>query len=139
MRADEKIEGDRAFRSRNGYADLLDIFRQELIETGLRVQTETIVESIAWSKGGAVVTARRGKESLRLVTKRVLITLPLGVLQVSGRDGGAVRFTPGLPAKKLAALKTLQMGKVIRVTLRFRSRFWDQYVRIKTTARLSLV
>jgi monoamine oxidase len=125
MRADEKIEGDRAFRSRNGYDDLLDIFRQELIETGVRVQTETIVESIAWSKGRAVVTARRGRKSLRLVAKRVLITLPLGVLQVSGRDSGAVRFTPSLPAKKLAALKKLQMGKVIRVTLRFRSRFWD--------------
>ena len=38
MRAEETIEGDRAFRSRNGYDDLLNIFRQELIEAGVRVQ-----------------------------------------------------------------------------------------------------
>jgi monoamine oxidase len=125
MHAEEKIEGDRAFRSRNGYDDLLDIFRQELIECDLRVQTRTIVDSIAWSKGSVVVTAYHGRESLTLVAKRVLITLPLGVLQASSRDGGRVRFTPSLPAKKLSALKTLQMGKVIRVTLRFRTRFWD--------------
>jgi hypothetical protein len=111
VRVDEKIEGDRAFRSRNGYADLLDIFRQELIETGVRVQTETIVESITWSKGRAVVTARRGKESLRLVAKRVLITLPLGVLQVSGRDSGAVRFTPSLPAKKFDRPQDIANGE----------------------------
>jgi monoamine oxidase len=125
MRAEERIEGDRAFRSKNGYDGLLDIFRQELIETGACVQTETIVESIAWSKGRAVVNAHQGRKSLRLVAKRVLVTLPLGVLQASGRHSGAIRFTPNLPLKKLQALKTLQMGKAIRVTLRFRTRFWD--------------
>jgi monoamine oxidase len=125
MRAEEQIEGDRAFRSRNGYDDLLDIFRQELIESGVRVQTETVVKSIAWSRGRATVTARQDRKSLRLVAKRVLITLPLAVLQAPGRGSGAIRFSPNLPSKKLEALKTLQMGKVIRVTLRFRTRFWD--------------
>src|SRR5438552_1113001 len=80
MRAEGKIEGDRAFRSRNGYRDLLDIFRQELIETGAHAQTDTIVESVAWLRGRAEVTAHQGRQSLRLVAKRVLITLPLGVL-----------------------------------------------------------
>jgi monoamine oxidase len=125
MRAERKIEGDRAFRSRNGYDDLLDIFRQELIETGVRVQTETVVKSIAWSRGRGLVTARQDRKSLRLVAKRVLVTLPLGVLQAPGRDSGAIRFSPNLPQRKLEAIKTLQMGKVIRATLRFRIRFWD--------------
>jgi monoamine oxidase len=125
MRAEETIEGDRAFRSRNGYDDLLNIFRQELIEAGVRVQTETIVESIAWSRGRAVVMAHKDRNPLRLVAKRVLVTLPLGVLQASSRETGAVRFIPNLPFKKVHALKMLQMGKVIRVTLRFRTRFWE--------------
>jgi monoamine oxidase len=125
MRAEEKIEGDRAFRSRNGYDDLLNIFRQELIEAGVRVQTDTIVKSIAWSRGRGLVTARQDRKPVRLGAKRVLVTLPLGVLQTLGRDSSAIRFSPNLPLKKLEALKTLQMGKVIRVTLRFRTRFWD--------------
>jgi monoamine oxidase len=125
MQAEEKIEGDRAFRSKNGYDDLLDIFRRELIETGAHVQNETVVESIAWSRNSAEVRACRARKSLRLVAKRVLVTLPLGVLQSSDRETGAVRFTPSLPHKKIQALKTLQMGKVIRVTLRFSTLFWE--------------
>jgi monoamine oxidase len=125
MRAEKKIEGDRAFRSKNGYDDLLNIFRQELIETRVLIQTETIVESIDWSRTPTVLTVRQANKSVRLTGKRVLVTLPLGVLQASDHETGAVRFTPNLPPKKLDALKTLQMGKVIRVTLRFRTRFWE--------------
>jgi monoamine oxidase len=125
MRAEKKIDGDRAFRSKNGYDDLLDFFRQELIESETRVQTETVVESIAWSRGRAVVTAHQASKSLRLLAKCVLVTLPLGVLQASRRETGAVRFMPSLPPKKLEAIKTLQMGKATRVTLRFRNRFWE--------------
>jgi monoamine oxidase len=124
MRAEEKIDGDRAFRSKNGYDDLLDIFRRELAETGARVQTETIVDSVAWSKGFVEVTANRGGEPLKLVAKRLLVTMPLGVLKAS-IGGGGVQFTPHLPLRKRKALETLLMGKVIRVTLRFRTRFWD--------------
>lgn len=36
-----------------------------------------------------------------------------------------MRFDPPLPAKKLAALEKLEMGKVIRIVLRFRERFWE--------------
>ena len=124
MRAEEKIEGDRSFRSRNGYNDLLDILRQELMETGCQVQMGTVVESVAWSKGRVVVSGHHKRRSLRVIAKRVLVTLPVGVLQAPARQPGAVRFTPQLPANKLEALKTLRMGKVIRVTLRFRTQFW---------------
>jgi monoamine oxidase len=124
MRAEEKIEGDRAFRSKNGYDDLLNIMRQELIETGTIVQTETVVDSVAWAKGRVEVTAHKGGKSFKLFAKRALVTLPLGVLQASTPDLGAVRFMPPLPRKKLEALSRLAMGKVMRVTLRFRSRFW---------------
>jgi monoamine oxidase len=125
MRAEKKIEGDRAFRAKNGYEDLLDIFRQQLMETGVDLQTETVIKSISWSRGRALITAYQSGKSRKLVAKRVLVTLPLGVLQASSQETGAVRFSPGLPAKKLAALETLRMGKVIRATLRFRTRFWE--------------
>jgi monoamine oxidase len=125
MRAEEKIEGDRAFRAKNGYNDLLNILRQELIETGTTVQTEKVVDSIAWAKGQVEVMAHRDGKSFKLSARRVLVTLPLGVLQASTQDLGAVRFVPPLPRKKVDALSRLAMGKVMRVTLRFRSRFWE--------------
>jgi monoamine oxidase len=125
MQAEEKIEGDRAFRSVNGYADLIDLFRQELAQSGVDVQTEIVVCSVGWSRDHVEITARRSSELCKFVTGRVLVTLPLAVLQVAAEETGAVRFTPALPREKLEALQKLEMGKAIRVTLRFRHRFWD--------------
>jgi len=125
MRAEEKIEGDRAFRSANGYEDLIDIFRQELMQGGVVIQHETVVKSVNWSRDQVEIIAYKGNESCRFTAPRMLVTLPLGVLQASADDTGPVRFIPALPREKLAALKNLEMGTVLRVTLRFRRRFWD--------------
>jgi monoamine oxidase len=47
------------------------------------------------------------------------------VLQANAGEAGAVPFDPPLPGQKHDALATLMMGKVMRVTLRFRDRFWE--------------
>jgi monoamine oxidase len=125
MRAEERIEGDRAFRSANGYQDLLDIFYQELAQVGIHTQTETVVESVDWKQGHAELSTHGVSESRKFDTARVLVTIPLGVLKAAVNDDGVVQFTPALPRTKLDALAKLEMGKVIRVTLRFRNRFWE--------------
>jgi phytoene dehydrogenase-like protein len=56
MRAEQKIEGDRAFRSRNGYEDLVDIFQGQLVDAGAEVRTGTVVERIRWTKGWVEVS-----------------------------------------------------------------------------------
>jgi len=50
--------------------------------------------------------------------------LPVSLLKTS-KGPGAVDFIPPLPAEKIAALDKIEMGKVIRVELCFRHRFWD--------------
>ena len=125
MRAEEQIEGDRAFRAANGYQDLLDIFCGELSRQGIQIQTEIVVKSVRWSQGRAAIEARRIGESQKVEAERVLLTIPLGVMKAPSDDEGAVRFDPALPRMKLDALTKLEMGKVIRVTLRFKHRFWD--------------
>jgi monoamine oxidase len=137
MRAEEQIGGGQAFRSRGGYEDLIEVFRQKLVEAGVRVQTATTVESIWWKAGRAEVTAASPTGSVRLVAPYVLVTLPLAVLQAPAGESGAVQFLPGLPDPKLEALNKLQMGKVIRVTLRFRHRFWDTLTPVGTSQTLS--
>lgn len=125
MRAEEKIEGNRPFRSRRGYLDLLEIQRQESGQAGVVEQTETIVEAVQWSSAHANVSARHSGRPWEQTARRLLVTLPLGVLQAAPGQQGAVRFVPPLPATKLDALGKLEMGKAIRMTLRFRERFWD--------------
>lgn len=125
MRAEEKIEGQRAFRSRHGYGDLLDVLQHELKAYNILLRTETVVEAVDWNVAGVKVQLRDPSGTATLEARRVLITVPLSLLKASPGQPGAIRFTPELPQSKKEALDRLEMGKVIRVTLRFRKRFWD--------------
>ena len=124
MRAEESIEGERAFRAKHGYGDLLEGFLRELASYDVSVRTGTIVDRIQWSSGKVEVRAHNADGTVLLRTSRLLVTLPLAVLKAE-RKFGAVQFVPPLPADKIAALQKLEMGEVIRVVLRFRERFWD--------------
>lgn len=143
MRAEEAIEGDRAFRADRGYQTLVEIFRQELIRRSVTIRTNTVVERIRWQKGGAELTVGSDGHTVTIAARRVLVTLPLAVLQADPGERGAVRFAPALPQDKLDAMNKLEMGKVIRVTLRFRERFWERIKplrsRKKTLANLSFL
>lgn len=124
MRADEQIEGERSFRSQNGYTDLIAIFQQQLDDRGIPLQKNTIVDTVQWRPGHANISARCPTGTAELAAARVLITVPLGVLQASPEKNGAIRFSPELHQQKQASIHNVIMGKVIRVTLRFRRRFW---------------
>ena len=124
-RAEEEIEGDRAFRIVSGYEVLLAVFEQELRAAQVRIELNTVAKSIRWSRGQVEVSARTANGPLTFTVPRVIVTLPLSVLQAGVRETGAVEFIPALPGGKQEALRKLVMGKVIRVVLRFRERFWD--------------
>jgi len=125
MLAEQKIHGDRAFRAPNGYEDLIEIFTRELSGSSVDVRFDTTVSRISWRKEHADIEFHQFSEPSTSTAARVLVTLPVSILQASVRNAGGVRFTPSLPPAKLEALRRLEMGSVMRVTLRFRNRFWD--------------
>lgn len=124
-RAEETIDGGRAFRAPHGYADLLAIFQQQLSGAAIQIRKNTIVDSIRWSPDGAEVTACATNERHIFCAPKILVTVPLGVLQSKQEGNGRIQFSPQLPQTKLDALHSLAMGKIIRVTLQFRERFWS--------------
>jgi monoamine oxidase len=119
--ADAQIEGDRAFRIEGGYQKLTDIFGAELKRLGVTIHLNTVVHAIRWRRGEVEIETGQGG-SATFSANRALITLPLGVLQAAE----AVKFEPALPQDKQTALRGLAMGKVVRVTLCFRERFWEK-------------
>jgi monoamine oxidase len=125
MRAEEGIQGDRAFRSRNGYEDLVELFRQQIAMHDVTVQTDAVVDNVSWRPGSAEVTIHNAEGSSVFAASRVLVTLPLAVLKAPIGQLGVIEFAPPLPREKAQSLDKLEMGKVIRVVLRFRHRFWD--------------
>jgi monoamine oxidase len=126
MRAEESIEGARAFRAKNGYKDLIDIFRRQIASSDVTINAGTVVSRVRWERGHAEVTAHSAAGSSTFSAAQVLITLPLAVLKAPVGQTGTVEFTPALPKEKINSLEKLEMGKVIRIVLRFRHRFWDE-------------
>jgi monoamine oxidase len=118
--ADEQIEGERAFHIDGGYQSLVDIFLRKLHDRNVDIRLNTIVTGIRWKAGAVEVLANGPQPETSFKASRTLVTLPLGVLQ----SVGFVRFEPELPQQKLEALEKIAMGKVVRVTLCFRDRFW---------------
>jgi monoamine oxidase len=132
MRAEEKIEGDRAFRLENGYADLITIFEQQLKDSRVLVHKNVVVKNIIRRAGHVKINAGGQEGGATFSAPRVLVTVPLGVLQARTGETGAIRFHPGLPKEKQNAINSLAMGKVIRITLRFSHRFWEDLPKSKS-------
>jgi monoamine oxidase len=111
-------------RPEGGYAALLAALASSLHEEGVRLQLQTPVREVRWSRGFVEVEGTYVGAPFRARARRAIITLPLGVLQQSADAPGAVRFSPPLDAKR-AALQGLGSGPVIKLMLHFRSAFWE--------------
>jgi monoamine oxidase len=116
MKAEEAIEGDRGFHPAHGYQRLLEWYEGRLV--GVPIHLGMQVHIVGWNSDGVVAMWFDHSMRRYYMARKAIITLPLGVLQ-----SDAVRFEPELPQKRAAADR-LAMGKVLRVTLRFRERFW---------------
>jgi len=122
-RAEAELQGERAFRITQGYGELLRAMREALPPELVTIQLNTVVQSVRWSEHHARIQARAITESREFTAPRVVITLPLGVLQAAPGVPGAVRFEPALEEKK-SPLLLLFMGQTIRVSLVFSERWW---------------
>jgi monoamine oxidase len=135
-KAEEKIEGERAFRIAGGYQKLVESLSSRLDPARVRILTDRAVTAIHWRKQEVTVdaysTAESGTESL--TARAAVVTLPLGVLQAAADEPGYVRFDPPL-AEKSRAAGMLRTGQVVRVTLIFRESFWER-MPVRGQARL---
>ncbi len=125
--AAEEIDGDRSFRNRNGYDSLVHALLRGVDEVSSKVMLNSAVERIEWRPGAATlhIRSRLGGRIETLACKRVVVTVPLGVLQAEPDSPGAIRFDPE-PAETLAAARKLRFGQVIRIVLRLKEPFWEK-------------
>jgi len=108
-----------------GYDALLATLCDALRKDNVRLQLQTVIEEVRWSKGAVEVAGIFIGKPFRASAARAIITLPLGVLQLPPDAPGAVRFSPQL-ADKETALQGLASGAVIKITLRFRRPCWEE-------------
>jgi len=110
--ADEEF-GYTNFQMVEGYDTLLERRSAPLRE---RVRLRTRVTAVRSSGGGVEIETQgpTGEEDT-ICAKRVVVTLPLGVLK-----SDAVSFEPPLPDRKRAAIRAIAFGDAMVVLLRFR-------------------
>ena len=107
------------YRVENGYGSLIDAIADECRQLGCKILLSAPVKSIHWKKDGA--EARYASDRI-VSAEKVLITVPLGILQENG-----IRFTPSLSAKMKAA-RSIGYGDVIKILLLFKTKFWEEIV-----------
>jgi monoamine oxidase len=120
QRAEDAISADRLFRVKAGYSAIPEFLAQLYLRAGGELFLDAEVRKIVWKPGDiAVETALRGGiRSFR--TARVLITVPLGVLQ-----NESIEFDPR-PVEILHHASRLAMGAVMRLGLVFERKLWSE-------------
>jgi monoamine oxidase len=125
-KAAEEIEDEKQFRVENGYAPIVQSLLDDAVEGGATLHLNTAVEEVKWQRHQVEVLSGTGSFKAR----RLIITLPLTLLQSSGEQTARVRFTPALTEIQDAANR-LAMGQVVKAVLRFREPFWEDSVELK--------
>lgn len=125
-RASDAIGADRNHRIFQGYDAVLQHIFDGVTGANNKLRLSRVVEQVEWKPGSATVHTRSMLTGcVELIRcRKVVITVPLGVLQADPRDKGAIRFNPE-PADILAAAAKLRFGQVMRIVLRFREPFWE--------------
>jgi len=123
-REEDATDGDRQHRLVGGYDQLIDALAKS-VRPPSRIELNTIVRRVAWQKGRVEVTAETPSGVRTFAGPRAIITLPLSILQQPADAPTGVTFAPELPLR--AALREkMVMGRVVKITLRFRERFWER-------------
>ena len=114
------------YRPLGGYGPVLEYLAAKLRGSSVDLQLNTVVHIVRWSRHAVEIAGTFLGRTFRATAKRAIVTLPLGVLQASLREEGAVRFAPALTGKG-DALKRLAPGPVLKVLLQFREAFWEKF------------
>jgi monoamine oxidase len=114
QKAEEAIEGDRAYHLLGGFDQLPAYLAKRIREYGGTIHLDTPVSHLRWNFNHVDATT----DTHTITAQRALITIPLGVLQ-----SGALAIEPR-PDAILNAASQLRMGNAFRITLRFREPFW---------------
>jgi monoamine oxidase len=118
------IEEETQFRLLGGQGTLIDRLHGSLNSKHIAIRLNAIVSEICWKKSKVEINCGRGPRRSTFRAKRLILTLPIGIMQLSPETAGSIRFTPDIAAKRQSALD-LGSGPVVKAVLKFRHAFWE--------------
>lgn len=115
-------DDDHQYRVKGGYKTMLAYLESEIKKCGGVIHLSTIVKQIDWQQGKVKAITTDSRE---FTADKVIIALPLGVLQADKQEQGAITFIPSIP-KREQALQQMGFGAVIKLLLHFDANFWEK-------------
>jgi monoamine oxidase len=107
---------DEQYRVEEGYAPLITYLANQIKSKGGQLFLEQPVDRITWEPNDTNVITQAN----HYYSKKVLVTVPIGVLQSE-----RIKFSPSVP-EKMEAAKQLGFGPVVKTILQFDSMFWKE-------------
>ena len=106
------------YRPEPGYSALIDFLKESILKSGGIIKTTEPIKEIKYHSNVEVLSSK-GK----FTCKKIIIALPLGVLQCRKNNPNFVKF-PARMAPYLKAAKNIGNGGVIKFLLEFDHAFW---------------
>ncbi|HEX6427469.1 MAG TPA: NAD(P)/FAD-dependent oxidoreductase [Niastella sp.] len=113
-------EQDEQYRIRGGYQQLIQYLQKASIANGCIIHTSCTVKTIRWQTNHVEAVTASGKV---FTGQKVIITVPLGVLQAGPQHTEAISFEPAIETH-MEALQQIGFGAVVKVILQFSEAFW---------------
>ena len=114
------------FRPMGGYSPILTALAGKLDRDKVHVQLHTVVSAVRWKRGAVEIEGVFLGQPFEVKAPKVIVTVPIGVLQLPEGAPGAIRFTPALESKR-DAIAGILSGPALKVALRFRTVFWEEF------------
>jgi monoamine oxidase len=113
------------YRPMGGYSSVLTALAGKLDRDKVHVQLHTVVSAVRWKRGAVEIEGVFLGQPFEVKAPKVIVTVPIGVLQLPEGAPGAIHFTPALESKR-DAIAGIPSGPVLKVVLRFRTVFWEK-------------
>lgn len=106
------------YRVTGGYGRMISALANEAVRRGSVLRLSTVVKSIQWQKGEVTDHSRNVFQG-----RKILVTVPLGVLTADSLLKDSIVFSPTL-LEKIKTASKLGYGDVVKIVMQFDEAFW---------------
>lgn len=106
-----------------GYCTMVDYLATRFQSNGGKIHLNSIVKQIDWRAGDVKVITGNG---VLYSAEKLVIALPLGVLQAGKEERAAVAFHPAIQEQS-RAINDIGFGAIVKILLEFDAPFWEQH------------
>jgi len=124
-------DDDAQHRLDDGYCSMISYLTDKCKEHGNVIYLNSIVKRIDWELDVVTVTTTAGEV---YQAKKIIIAMPLGVLQAEKNDKGTIEFHPPIK-EQLKAINNMGFGAIIKFLLEFKQAFWENIATKKLAGR----